>query len=174
MFIPYEVFTIDCLGVRGLSTPGHVFPHRFQPFRLRLYFLCFLDFKRSDFVSIIFILDQVFRLRLCLRLPQIRRSNFAIIWIKCSDFICITFASTKVQTFRIILLKIIHLDFTFICIRCSDFIRITFSSIAVQMFRLHLLQIKRSDFAFVWIRCPDFICITFASTAVQTFRICLL
>ena len=28
---------------------------------------------------------------------HIRRSNFAFIWIKCSDFICITFASTAVR-----------------------------------------------------------------------------
>ena len=38
-------------------------------------------------------LDQTFRLRLL----HIRRSDFAFIWIRCSDFICITFASTTVR-----------------------------------------------------------------------------
>ena len=32
-----------------------------------------------------------------LRLFHIKRSDFAFIWIRCSDFICITFASTAVR-----------------------------------------------------------------------------
>ena len=35
MFIPYEIFITDCSVVEGLSTLGHVFPHRFLEFRLR-------------------------------------------------------------------------------------------------------------------------------------------
>ena len=123
---------------------------------------------------------QTFRLRLL----HIRRSNFAFIWIRCSDFIYITFSSTVGQTFRLRLLHIRRSDFVFIWIRCSDFICITFASTAGrtsssayqafrlrlymdQIFRLRLLRIRRSDFAFIWIRCTDFICITFPSTAVR-------
>ena len=105
-------------------------------------------------------MDQTFRLRLL----HIRRSNFAFILIRCSDFICITFASTAYQTFRLRFLLIMRSDFASIWIRCSDFICITFASTADQTFRLCLLHIRRSDFAFIWIRCSDFICITFSST----------
>ena len=107
-------------------------------------------------------LDQTFKLRLL----HIRRSD-AFIWIRCSDFICITFFTTADQTFRLRLLRIRRLDFAFIWIRCSDFICITFASTAGQTFRLRLLHIRRLDFASLWIRCSDFICITFASTAVR-------
>ena len=88
-------------------------------------------------------MDQTFRLRLL----YIRRSDFAFIWIICSDFICITFASTADQTFRLRHLHIRRSDFTFIWIRCSDFICITFASTVDQTFRLRLLHIKHSDFA---------------------------
>ena len=115
-------------------------------------------------------MDQMFRLRLL----HIMRSNFAFIWIKCSDFICITFASTADQTFIFHLLHIRRSDFTFIWIRCSFFICITFASTSDQMFRLRFLHIRRSDFAFVWIGCSDFICITFASKADKMFRLCFL
>ena len=77
---------------------------------------------------------QAFRLRLL----HIRRSDFTFIWIRCSDFICITFASTADQTFRLPLLHIRRSDFAFIWIRCSNFIYIIFSSTAV----------RRSDFIF--------------------------
>ena len=107
--------------------------------------------------------NQTFRLLLL----RIRHSNFAFIWIKCSDFICITFASSVDQTFRLRLLRIRRSDFAFIWIRCSYFICIIFASSADQTFRLRLLRIRRSDFAFIWIRCLDLICITFVSTAVR-------
>ena len=94
-------------------------------------------------------------------------SNFSFKWINCLDFICITFSSTTVQTFRLRLLQIRRSNFTFLWIKCSDFICINFSSIVVQTFRLHLLHIRRSDFVFIWIRCSDFICITFSSIAVR-------
>ena len=102
-----------------------------------------------------------------LRLLRIRRSDVAFIWIRCSDFICITFASSADQTFRLRLLRIRHSDVAFIWIRCSDFICFTFASTADQTFRLRLLRIRHSDFAFIWIRCSDFICFTFPSTAVR-------
>ena len=102
-----------------------------------------------------------------LRLLHNRRSDFAFILIRCSDFICI-FASFAKQTFRLPLLHIRRSDFASIWIRCSDFICITFASTAGQTFRLRLLHIRRSDFTLIWIRCSDFICITFASTADQT------
>ena len=104
---------------------------------------------------------------------QFRRSDFAFIWIRCSDFICITFASSTDQMFRLRLLHIRRSDFTFILIKCSHFICITFASSADQTFKLRLLH-RHSDFAFILIRCSDFICITFASTAYQTFRFRLL
>ena len=74
-------------------------------------------------------MDQTFRLRLL----RIRRSDFAFIWIRCSDFICITFASSADQTFRLRLLHIRRSDFAFIWIRCSDFICITFSNTAIRL-----------------------------------------
>ena len=97
--------------------------------------------------------DQTFRLRLLHR-----RSDFAFILIRCSDFICITFASTAGQTFRLRLLHIKRSDFALTWIRCSDFICITLASTADQtsfsayqalrlclhidqMFRLHLHHI---------------------------------
>ena len=103
----------------------------YQAFRLRLH------------------MDQMFRLHLhhirqhCsqtfrLRLLHISHSDFAFIWIRCSDFICITFASLADQTFKLRLLRIRRSDFAFIWIRCLDFICITFASTAV----------RRSDFAF--------------------------
>ena len=78
--------------------------------------------------------DQTFRLRLL----HIRRSDFAFIWIKCSDFICITFSSTAVR----------RSDFVF----CISGIR-TLSSYEsdVQTSSVsHSLaqQIRRSDFVF--------------------------
>ena len=73
-----------------------------------------------------------------LRLLHIRRSDFAFIWIRCSDFICITFASSVGLTFRLRLLGIRSSNFAFIWIRCSDFIYIIFASTAV----------RRSDFVF--------------------------
>ena len=73
--------------------------------------------------------DQTFRL--CLL--HTRHSDFAFIWIRCSDFICITFASTTDKTFRLHLLHIRRSDFTFIWIRCSDFIYITFASTVVRL-----------------------------------------
>ena len=171
MFIQDEVFTVDCSGVRGINTQGHVFPHRFQAFRHRLRFLCFLDFKCSYFTSTLFILDQAFRLRRCLRFVHIKHSECAFIWIRCSNFICITIVSTTVETFRLRLLQIRRSDFTFIWIRCSDFISINIASTAVKMFRLRLLQIRCSNFAFLWIKCSDFICIIVVSTAVETFKL---
>ena len=174
MFIPYEIFTTNCSGVRGLNTPRHVCPHRFQAFRLHLCFLCFLDFRRSDFAFYVFSSDISRSNFASTRLLQIRLSDFAFICIRCSDFICITFTSTAIQTFRLHLLQIKRLDFAFIWIRCLDFIRIILSSTADQTFKLCLLQIRLSNFAFIWIRCSDFICITFASIAAETFRFCLL
>ena len=79
---------------------------------------------------------------------RIRLSDLAFIWIKCSNFICITFSSTTDHTFRLRLLHIRHSDFASIWIRCSDFICITFSSAADQTFRLRLLHIRCSDFVF--------------------------
>ena len=95
MFIPNEVFTTDCSRVRGLSTLGHVCPHRFQAFRLRLCFLFFLDFKCSSFLircsdfafAFIFYRSGVWTLlsygsnvqtlsASLLLAPQLRRSNF--------------------------------------------------------------------------------------------------
>ena len=130
MFIPYEIFTTDCSGVRGLSTLGHVCPHRFQAFRLRLSFLCFLEFKSSDFAFFVFSL-YIKRLDFSFaHLLQIKRSDYAFIWIKCSDFICITFTSTVVRTFRLRLLQIRRSNFTFIWIRCQNFICIILASTA--------------------------------------------
>ena len=94
-------------------------------------------------------MDQMFRLHfhhirqhrsqmLRLRILHIRHSDFAFIWIRCSNFIYITFASSADQTFRPRLLRIRRSDFAFIWIRCSDFICITFASTAV----------RRSDFVF--------------------------
>ena len=120
------------------------------------------------------IADQTFRLRLL----QIRRSNFAFIWLICSDFICITFASTTTR----------RSDFIF----CKSGVQtspsygsdVQTSSSAYQafrlrlhmslMFKLRLLHIGHSDFAFIWIRCSYFINITCASTVVETFRLRLL
>ena len=102
-----------------------------------------------------------------LRLLHIIRLDFAFIWIRCSDFICITFASIVNQTFRLRLPHIKRSDFAFIWIRCSDFICITLASTTDQTFGFRLLHIRRSDFVFIWIRCSDFICITFSSTAVR-------
>ena len=102
-----------------------------------------------------------------LRLLHIRRPDFAFIWIRCSDFICITFASTVDHTFILCLLHIKCLDFAFIWIRCSDLIYITFASTTDQKFRLRLLHIRCSDFAFIWIRCSDVIFITFSSTKAR-------
>ena len=164
MFIPDEVFTANCLGGQGLNTLGHACPHIFQAFRHRLCLLCFLDFRCSNFASTLFILDQAFRIRLCLRLLQIKRLNF----------ICIILVSITDQTFRLRLLQIKRSDFAFIWIKCSDFICIMLASFTVQTFRLRLLHIRRSDFAFIWIRCSDFICITISSSAVQTFKLRLL
>ena len=113
-------------------------------------------------------MDQMFRLHLHhIRLLHIRRSDFAFILIRCSDFICITFANSADQTFRLRLLRIRRSDFAFILISCSDFICITFASLADQTFTLRLLHIMHSDFAFIWIKCSDFICITFSSTAIR-------
>ena len=95
-------------------------------------------------------------------------------WIRCSDFICITFVSITDQTFGLRLLHIRRSDFAFIWIRCLHLIYITFASIADQTFRLRLLHIRRSDFALIWIRCLHLICITFASIANHTFRLRLL
>ena len=78
---------------------------------------------------------QTFRLRLL----HIKCSDFAFICIRCSDFICITFASTADQTFRLRLLRIKRSNFVFIWIRCLDFICITFASTADQMFRLRVM-----------------------------------
>ena len=83
-----------------------------------------------------------------LRLLHIRRSDFASIWIRCSDFICITFASIAYQTFILRLLHIWRSDFALISIKCLHLICITFASIANQTFKLRLLH-KRSDFAFI-------------------------
>ena len=74
----------------------------YQAFRLRLH------------------MDKTFRLHFL----HIRRSDFAFIWIRCSDFIYITFASSSGQAFRLRL----HMD---------------------QTFRLRFLHIRHSDFAFV-------------------------
>ena len=79
-------------------------------------------------------LDQTFRLRLL----RIGRSDFTSIWIRCSNFICITFASTAGQMFRFCPLHTRRSDIAFIWIRCSDFICITFASTAI----------RRSDFVF--------------------------
>ena len=78
--------------------------------------------------------DQTFRLRFL----HIRRSDFAFICIRCSDFICITFASTADQTFRLRLLHIRRSNFAFIWIKCLHLICITFASTAV----------RHSDFVF--------------------------
>ena len=88
--------------------------------------------------------------------------------------ICITFASSADQAFRLRLLCIRNLEFAFIRIRCSDFICITFASSTDQTFRLRLLRIRRSDFTVILIKCLHLICITFASIANQTFRFRLL
>ena len=125
-----------------------------------------LKIWRSDFAF----MDQMFRLHLHhIRFLHNKRSDFAFILIRCSDFICITFASTADQTFR---RRLLHRrsDFASIWIRCSDFICITFAGSADQTFRLRLLHIRRSDFAFIWIRCSYFICITFifCVSGVQT------
>ena len=66
-----------------------------------------------------------------LLVQQVRCSDFPFI-IRCSDFICITFASTAGRTFRLRLLHIGRSDFAFIWIRYSDFICITFASTAVR------------------------------------------
>ena len=81
----------------------------------------------SNFAFTIFISN--FRLRLL----HIRHSDFAFIWIRCSDFICIIFANTVDQTFKLRLLHIRRSDFAFIWIRCSDFIYITFANTAVRL-----------------------------------------
>ena len=69
-----------------------------------------------------------------LRLLHITRSDFAFIWIRCLDFICITFSNTATRRSDFIKRS----DFAFILIRCSDFIYIIFASTAV----------RRSDFVF--------------------------
>ena len=79
---------------------------------------------------------------------QIRRSDFAFIWIRCLHLICITFVSIADQTFRLRLLHIRRSDFALIWIRCLHLICITFVSIANQTFRLRLLH-RRSDFTFI-------------------------
>ena len=53
--------------------------------------MTFLDF-------IIFLLDVILgHTPLMIVLLHTKRSDFAFIWIRCSDFICITFASTVVR-----------------------------------------------------------------------------
>ena len=64
---------------------------------------------------------------------HIRCSDFAFIWIRCSDFICITFATTVDQKFRLHLLHIRRSDFAFIWIRCINFICITFASTTIRL-----------------------------------------
>ena len=128
-----------------------------------IMFLLDVILEHTPLTSPLLSSDQTFRLRLL----HIRRSDFTFIWIRCSDFICITLASSAGQTFRLPLLRIRRSDFAFIWIRCSDFICITFASTIGQTFRLRLLHIKHSDFALIWIRCSGFICITFASIEVR-------
>ena len=73
-----------------------------------------------------------------LRLLQIRRSDFTFIWIRCSDFICITFASIAYR----------RSDFVF----CISGIQTSPSdgSDVHNSFVSHLLapQFRRSDFIF--------------------------
>ena len=58
-----------------------------------IMFLLDVILGHTPLTSPLLSLDQTFRLRLL----HIRRSDFAFIWIRCPDFICITFASTVVK-----------------------------------------------------------------------------
>ena len=58
-----------------------------------IMFLLDVILGHTSLTSPLLSLDQTFRLRLL----HIRRSDFAFIWIKCSDFICITFSSTAIR-----------------------------------------------------------------------------
>ena len=105
---------------------------------------------------------------------HIRRSDFAFIWIRCSDFICITFASTAGQAFNFVFC-ISGVQTSPLYVSDVQTLSVShFASTIDQTFRLRLVHIRRSDFTFIWIRCSDFICITFASIAGQTFRLRLL
>ena len=80
--------------------PAHCWPGPARPTRL----------PALPLTSPLLSSNHTFRLRLL----HIRRSNFAFIWIRCLDFICITFASTRGQTFKLRLLHIRRSDFAFI------------------------------------------------------------
>ena len=58
-----------------------------------IMFLLDVILRHSPLTSPLLSSVQTFRLRLL----HVRRSDFAFIWIRCSDFICITFASTTVR-----------------------------------------------------------------------------
>ena len=75
-----------------------------QMFKLHLHHIHFLHIRRSDFVFCISGVQtsplygsDVQTSASHLLASQIRRSDFAFICIRCSDFICITFASTAVR-----------------------------------------------------------------------------
>ena len=104
----------------------------------------------SIFKLLLLIMYQTFILRLHhnfsivvqtlrLHLLQIRCLDFGFIWIRCSDFICITFASIAIQMFRHCLLQIKRSNFTFIWIRCSK---------TLSASHLLALQFRHSDFVF--------------------------
>ena len=79
--------------------------------------------------------SQIRRFRL--RLLHIRRSDFALIWIRCLHLICITFASIANQTFR---LRLLH--------RRSDFAFIGSDVQTPSVSRLLASHFRRSDFVF--------------------------
>ena len=88
-------------------------------------------------------LDQTF----ILRLLHIRRSDFAFIWIRCSDFICITFSSTAVKR--------------------SDFV---FYISGVQTLPLYVSDVQTSSVSHSLAPWSD---VQTSSSAYQAFRLCL-
>ena len=117
-----------------------------QMFKLHLHHIRFLHIRRSDFVfcisdvqtSPLYGSDVQTSSASHLLASQIRRSDFAFICIRCSDFICVTFASTAVR----------RSDFVF-CISGAQ-TSPSYGSDVQTSSASHSLaqQIRRSDFVF--------------------------
>ena len=136
-------FTIFSSGVQTSSSAYQAFKlhlHMDQMFRLHLHHI---HQHRG----------QTFRLHLL----RIKHSDFTFIWIKYSDFICITFASTAIR----------RSDFIF-CISSVQTLSLYGSNVQTSS-ASHLLaqQVRRSSFVF---------CISDVqalSSAYRAFRLCL-
>ena len=117
-FILDEDFTADCSGVRGFCTLPHI---------------CFMDFRRSDFSSTLFIFGlRASRLHLCYLHYRYKRSGFA--------FVIFIF---RLQAFR---LRLCYIHFKFqafrLCLCLLDFKHSNFTfTIFIFRFQTFKLQI---------------------------------